>query len=611
MIINIAGKEATIKQGTSIEYTVENRLFRGRDGYTLNITFPLKDCPENIAIFGHINRKDVAKKKVSLDCNITFGLTTIEGAVIVTKISEAEVECQFAQGRCAHTAADPFEDVYINRLDLGEAYFSMALYTPIQAWAGYTAGNIGVALPWINTGYPEANNNQVEISGDGITWKQPDTIGDWMLSVQPWLIKVARAICTAVGYSCNFSAWENSRYRDLIMCNTLPASWGDFKIAHTLPEWTVTEFFEKLELFMGCVFDFDNRRKTITMSFISDTYSNIEPVRLDNIIDEYDVEVSAESNSNCEYIGQKRLIYKDTGHEMSKYYSCDWFIDNATKRISYNTIAGALSACKRQTETFEWGWKKVWYNNAGYLIYAKDVDTYFVHRSIGAESVQTDLATGKKTRYTQVYVAQPVNLCGAGCQESETMSDEEVEFVPACVRDTYVTAAHNNGYMLHLSPGDEAYSETDEDGNAYPNISWDDSSIRQPLAASMLESGEETRPTYYDVIYVAFWTDEQLTLSPQPFPIVDHVVITQDWEYIPYPGCSLRLYGDTSYRAAFPKVDPAQKVKFKWLGKSMPNPRAIFHICGKRYVCEKITATITENGMSQLFEGEFWTIIED
>ncbi|MGM9860298.1 MAG: hypothetical protein ACI31C_06030, partial [Muribaculaceae bacterium] len=368
-----------------------------------------------------------------------------------------------------------------------------------------------------------------------------------------------------------------------------------------------TEFFEKLELFLGCLFDFDNRRKTITMSFISDTYSRVEPVRLDNITDEYDVEVSAEGNSNCEYIAQKRLTYKDAGHEMSKYYSCDWFIENAITKETFSDLESALRVCKRQALIIDGEVGNIKYYNAGSLIYAEDVDTYFVHRSIGTEPVKT---YDKKTKYSQVYVAQPVNLFGAGCPDSEDMSSEEIDFVPACVRDTYVSVDLDNGYMLHLSPGDEAYSEQDEYGESYPNLSWDDTSIRQPLAAAMLESGEKSTPSYYSVIYVAFWMGIN-DANPRPYPIVDRAVITQDWEYIPYPDCSMRLYGDTSYRAAFPKVDPSRKFKFKWLGDKIPNPRAMFYISGKRYVCEKITATITENGMSQLLEGEFWAVIED
>ena len=42
---------------------------RGADSYTLSITFPIKGCAENIAIFGHIYRKDFnfGTDKVTMD----------------------------------------------------------------------------------------------------------------------------------------------------------------------------------------------------------------------------------------------------------------------------------------------------------------------------------------------------------------------------------------------------------------------------------------------------------------------------------------------------------------------------------------------------------------
>ena len=58
-------------------------------------------------------------------------------------------------------------------------------------------------------------------------------------------------------------------------------------------------------------------------------------------------------------------------------------------------------------------------------------------------------------------------------------------------------------------------------------------------------------------------------------------------------------------------VDPLQKFKFSFLSDTIPNPRAIFNIAGKRYVCEKITATFSEDGMSQLLKGEFYPLLEE
>ena len=83
MEIYIGGKRAALKEGTSFEYIAENRLFSGSDSYTLTITFPLNGCTQNIAIFGHINRKDVIAGKVIFDCEIRdkafykFGSITI------------------------------------------------------------------------------------------------------------------------------------------------------------------------------------------------------------------------------------------------------------------------------------------------------------------------------------------------------------------------------------------------------------------------------------------------------------------------------------------------------------------------------------------------------
>ncbi len=60
MIILINKKRAVLKKGTSFDFISENHYFTGADSYTLSITFPIKGCAENIAIFGHIYRKGTA-----------------------------------------------------------------------------------------------------------------------------------------------------------------------------------------------------------------------------------------------------------------------------------------------------------------------------------------------------------------------------------------------------------------------------------------------------------------------------------------------------------------------------------------------------------------------
>ena len=86
--------------------------------------------------------------------------------------------------------------------------------------------------------------------------------------------------------------------------------------------------------------------------------------------------------------------------------------------------------------------------------------------------------------------------------------------------------------------------------------------------------------------------------------------LTVDPKKTAYP-FNLRL-NDTfgSPRAIRQKIHTARKAVFKFLTEEIPDPRAIFHIRGKRYICEKITATFTEKGMTPLLKGEFWSLAE-
>lgn len=232
MNIIVDGKKAMLKQGFSFEYTAENRLFLGRDGYTLSIAFPLKDCPQNVAIFGNIHRADVAKGIANFECAIISGDTSLYGTLSVVKISDVEVECQFSEGRCAQTVTDPFEDTLISQLNLGSGpETSPAAVTPANAWHSIDNGANEVALPWVNEGYPTAPNNWVKYESGSYTWDEDNRLLSW----QPYLIVIAKRICDAIGYEYDFTEWEQSPMRHLIICNTLPGVSNMPEYANVLP----------------------------------------------------------------------------------------------------------------------------------------------------------------------------------------------------------------------------------------------------------------------------------------------------------------------------------------------------------------------------------------
>lgn len=597
MEIRINGRYAVLKSGTSFEYVAENRMFSGSDGYTLSITFPLKDCPENIAVFGNINRADVVARKVIFECEIRHGKFFKFGSITVNEINASEVKCQFLEGRSERNFSQTFDDIFINELDLGQ--WPSGKLDPAEAWRpGYSARPEAVALPWVND-YSGNIQNLAEYTVDDASQNRghyswhPDT---WGLSWQPYLITIVARICEAVGYAADLSAWERSEeHRWLLVCNCLPAAWYTPQYARALPHWTVAEFFEKLELFLNAEFEINHRAKTVGFAFTHDLVNASGSVELRDVLDEHSTEVSVE-DARCEYAEAKNLVYKECDHAVWKYYSCDWFIKAWKDRaVVYESMRELLAANK--------GWR-TWdgqhHRNSQIdrLLYAKDADAYFVIRAVS----RTAYFDRFRLRFTYKCVLQPVNLFGGRIVDDAEDADHiEIEFVPA--RIDYTEEKYGKVLFLSFSGYDED-NGTGEDESDYP--------FMQTHTIQSLEAGEKKKKAeYYDRIYIGFWDGAQNTRGKLPYPQVEDIEIADDWSNFSYLHFNMRLNNrQLQSRRIIHRIDPMKKTTFKFLADNIPDVRAVFHIHGKKYVCEKITATFTEQGMSQLLKGVFYPIAE-
>lgn len=609
MQIYINNQLAALKQGTSFEYVSENRLFSGSDGYSLTITFPLKDCPQNQKIFGHINRADVSAGKVIFDCEIRDKSFYRFGCITITEINESEVKTQFLDGRSEQNFDMTFDKVYINELNLGApSITSKSGITPSNAfYVGYHPTE--VCLPWVNNG---SGNIQNSVDCDPDTGAYSWTSTTKGLSWQLYLIEATRRICEAIGYTCDLTAWaEKEEYNYLLICNTLPYMWYKPEYALALPHWTVEEYFEKLELFLGCEFDFDHRTKNITFRFSRDVLEGIKPVKLDNIIDEHSTEVKVE-DVQCEYTEAKNLVYKDCDHRLWKYYSCQWFIDSRVYSVKkYDTMAELLAASKGFAT---WNGNSYRGSNLNNLLYAADVDTYFIIRTISRKDTGQRTWDGKLIVWEYTCKLQPLNLFGGRIvDDAEDAPQQEIEFVPAWIDyadDTY-------GWALYLP-----LSSTDGENTVGSNrgdFNWDDwynernTTFAQTGPDQSLSAGEkEKKAEYYDRIYIGWWDGamDSNQRGKLPHPYVENIIVNSDWSNYRRGHFNLRLNDNISRRSLRTyNIDPKKKFTFKWLSDTIPNVRSLFIIRGKRYVCEKITATFTENGMSQLLKGSFFEVV--
>lgn len=616
MHIYVNNRLAALKKGTSFEYVSENRLFSGSDGYTLSIIFPLRGCPENLAIFGHINRADVAAQRVVFDCEIRDKAFCKFGSITITEINDTEVKTQFLEGRSEQNFDVTFDDVYINELDLGSATDTNDS-RPEYAWDPFINNMKCVALPWVNdySGniqnladfHPEERNSDGSLKARSYySWNADCSGRSW----QPYLLYITRRICEAVGYAADFSKWEEKEeYRYLLICNTLPYAWDTGGFARALPHWTVAEYFEKLELLLGGEFTINHRGKTIDFAFTEATLLAIRPVRLDNIIDEHTVEVTVEEDK-CEYREAKNLVYKECDHEMWKFYSCDWFIKVwKAGAVRYKSMRELLEANRWLAS---WNGSTQRGSNRDKLLYAEDVDAYFIVRSLSKTLVEKR-GGFMPNRYEYKMELRPVNLFGGRIVSDDEDADEiEIEFVPAWVDET----EDKYGRCLFLSFS--GYDENDSTGTSWSRDPYQrkeeiDNTLYQPHAFQSLAAGERNKKAeYYDRIYIGWWDGAQSPNGKLPHPYVEDIEIAEDWSNFNNIHFSLRINHTTlNRRRTTHAINSQQKSTFKFLSDTIPNPRAVFFIRGKKYLCEKLTATFTEHGMSQLIKGVFYPIVDD
>lgn len=609
MQIYINQQIAAIKQGSSFEFVAENRYFSGADSYTLAITFPLKDCPQNLAIFGHINRKDVVSSQIIFDCEIRDNAFVHYGSITITEINDIEVKCQFLEGRSVQNYDATFDDIYINELELGYPDTSPDGITSDIFAKDIDDGRNYLPFQWVNN---LTGNIQNKWKDD---WENHRQILDSSVkgvTYMPYLIYIARQICYKLGYSCNFRTWEQTKFKYLVCCNVLPFAWELLDFAKALPHWSVTEFFEHLEMLMNCEFAIDHKSKTITSHFPTDIIAEGGTVEIPNVVDEFSVAVEKGTGN---YRLMQNYRYADCSHRLWKYYSCNVGVENI---INYLGPTGKQTYYKEYATIDEMltNWKKYAgeHNDVNkftfqQLVYCKDVKMYFILRNYKMETITS--SGGTKAPYWESII-QPVNTFREYIADPDSETNE-IKIVPAWIDGTIGEEPRVIFLDLPEFSTQKSYSSNEE---AWANM--------QGFAAYLIEEGENYSTQgkeYLDKIYVGFWKkDYYLSETIKSYyyhPIIDYVEIRKSPGLVTNPpspyfwvkqyDLSLRLDdGDFNRYAVGYQIDPTRKYTFKWLADFIPNPRALFIIQGKRYVCAQITATFTENGMSQLLKGEFY-----
>lgn len=594
MQILVNGKVATIKKGSSFEFVSENRFFTDSDGYSFSISFPLVGCVENIAIFGHLNRADIDKTQVIFDCEISDAYFYRTGIITITEISNSEVKAQFLEGRSASNYDETFDDIYINELNLGYAEITNPPSDMAEMWRPYPEKDY-VALPWIS----ESGNLFNEVNYSNGKYEFTYSISNY-ISVQPYMLSIVKRIFDAVGYSYDLSNWENSMAKYILICNSIPFGYDYQKFADVLPHWSVTEFIEEIEKLLDCEFAINHKNKHISMEFRENIVDRMQEVELKKIVDIYTSELSQENI--VDYDGDVCYIYKPRGDSLWNVEDCPWYIDYLHNLPPMSWLRDPIDEFETfdellaevsKTKTIEYNGPITFVNEKVY--YAKDIDQYYTLKVFYREKLTNP------DRILWHFSLVPINTFG-NIHITEVNEDfvttEEIKIVPVRIESTLIQTElggveSDKGRCMYLP-----YQGSDSGTTS--------ASEPELYIYQQIKGGEaETRKAAYDTIFIGFWDGN--ILDTYPYPYLDRITIGESWKiYInDFPNLNPKKRGSAKI-----SIDAKQKYEFSFLTNEIPNVRSVFYINGKKYLCEKITATFAENGMSELKKGVFYRIVD-
>lgn len=623
MRIIVDGKEAVLKAGSSFEYISENPLFTEAEGYSLEIEFPLKDCPENILIFGALHVQGVDLSRITFPCELDAGTFRKTGFLTIVEINEVEVKGQFLEGMSTGMFDSDVLKFYIDEFDYSDYDGSDETETSV-----YRAMGSGWAplVVW--------DSKKDRMYGRG--QMEQDVMCKYVRHVS--LRKLIELVGIKSGLSVDMSALDeipffgsiivaNSTYSHsnavrfdesghIVSGSTYYVYRHFMDLEKCLPHWTVKELMQEVGSFFGCLVHTDSLAGKISFVPYKNYAYGMSMVSLP-VNDDFTVEMQDGSDSG--YGDLVRVKFPDDCNP-DNVNQCNWFMNNLDKVkvqsiSSYNDFV--YQATHRRT--------------------SQDpvLKQRYIYQINGEKVALIEMTEGKwdDNYVSEFAIIEPLNQYGSMPEDGKELKLIPCPMVYKSLGMGYVPMADvyrnqcfdERGY---LSTGELthaiAYKFPVMEVQQYPERSYIDGKTD---AWDLLQGGEEKYENKFDKLLIVLHSGTMEsdgshvnTRQKEPDLGTEYAAetVTAMEGKVPVYHKGVKSYTYTlapteSHIAAnmvLPNVNETQLYRYKFLGTTIPSPTSVFLINGQKFACLRITAHFTPSGMSELLEGEFYRIID-
>lgn len=584
----IDGVHAELPKDFNVQVKRENPFFTKNGEYTYDITLPLTN-PTNAALYQHINRINSiqeanAKKRSAI--LLADNRTYCNGTEVITGWTEKAVSIQIASGNSE-----------FNYFIGGDA-----LISSLDMKTTDTAGQL--LVNFVKKVYPEVefclapivdestgdviNNWAMTTNIDGVANEDPMM---WMNSMgnifpQPYLICFVAELIRALGYELEYNQLDETRYRYLYICNAARTR----KWSEMLPGWKVNEFLTQLETLFNLSFLVDNKSRKVRCVFKNSFYDGNKMNHVRQVTDVYEVNVEESSEIDDPVVSNLEYKYEDS--EFWRYASLSETVMNKAKR---DVIPADFKGSGQNTRVGSW-----------FAMEEHQItDTIYMDELDGHEYLYGSYYKDDNTKGYSYFL---VNQFGK-LTRKDTSHTVGLDIVPATfVRNEIIF------YNYHEIKKKWRYIPT-VSGSGAPQEETEQELIDMVRNNTSVAS-ESKRP-----VQLAFYSGMAVAMvynrvsMRQPAPYADTLLGT----YIGERGAllnpslsqgeslSFRVLDTDFYQGGY-DIDYLHPIKLNSYDPNLYDPRGLFEIRNKRYVCKEMEYTLDAYGRKGAWTGTFYPI---
>lgn len=552
----IDGQEVVLSENFELELITENPYFTRNGEYTYDIDIDLRDA-HNRSIYQNINRSDVTKGIKNRKATLMSGaLEIISGMEVVLSIENYTAKIQIVAGNSQLNYEGGDTNIRSMLLD----GISMSSQEAVNTLFGNFPEYKVVYPPIVN--YTESNGdmsilNNVKV-GEDISFTDVENI-----SPQYYLLYVVENLITKLGFTKGVNELEDDPvWSRLFIVNP----YKDSILQELLPDWTINEFIEQIELFLDCIISIDKVNGRFNIISLNKYFENQDIVYLDNVIDD-SVEKTFDVDTNYAF------AYKYVSYDLpsDKYYNYLKLKDGVRENCSI--------VSSPEWDDFQTQYEQ--YYSGPYILHSDDY---------GLDYVVTDYSVSGETKKGLIIVDR---FKDAGDLDSRDKSSFQI--VPAEIEKISIYSVTGGRYLI---------------GPAVKKLKTDPGSN----AINDLINSSEVKSDIPDKLYVGIYYGIQKALNrgPNEFPgeywdkmpmgsndryfIQEPTTLGGNQAILTLPDYTITLDGDNGLFNRIYKnkreIDTSVEYTFQFLTNTVYKLDRIFVIRNKRYYCKDNTLLI-------------------